>query len=124
MLSSACLVSYCLDSGLESVRAIGKKREELLDRPEYLMEFILLVKTIEKSRLAKRRIRNTRAKAKLGLQTIKELLERELKTQIHSGLLIAALKHLGFEIKKTDDDSNPLIGFDPNIQDMAQSTKR
>ena len=89
-----------------------KKREEILDRPEYLMEFIVLVKTIEMSRLKKQEISNKWAKNLYGLQLIKGIIEKALHQRVHVGLLIAAFNHLGYEVKRTDDKTNPLIGFE------------
>ncbi|NRA68716.1 MAG: hypothetical protein HRU19_29800 [Pseudobacteriovorax sp.] len=96
-----------------------KKREEILERPEYLTEFILLVKTIEKSRLKKQVIGNKWAKNLYGLQLIKAVIEKALHQEVHVGLLIAAFNHLGYEIKKTDDETNPLIGFESTTKSLG-----
>ncbi|NRA65265.1 MAG: hypothetical protein HRU19_12330 [Pseudobacteriovorax sp.] len=96
-----------------------KERILILDRPEYLTDFILLVNTIQKSRLKKQSIGNKSAKDRYGLQTIKGIIEKELHQEIHIGLLIAAFNHLGYEIKKTDDETNPLIGFESTTKSLG-----
>ena len=93
-----------------------KNRGILLDKPEYLMEFIALVKAIEKSKIRKEAIGSKRSKNRIGLQGIKTKIESELNRRIHDGLLVAAFNHCGYEIKETDEVTNPLIGIDPTTK--------
>ena len=103
-------------SGFESrqCKSYRKNREIILDRPEYLMEFIELVNALEKSSLKKEERNRQVPENKVGLQKLLPYFEDRLKKTVHPGLLIAAFNHCGYKVRPSREKNNPIIGVDPS----------